>query len=48
MIKFKKDNSIKFKICSSNYKIKKDKCWPIIAIIYDEYIFSTNNKVQRA
>lgn len=47
-MEFKENNTIKFKIYSFNYKVKKDKHWPIIVIIYNKYIFSINNRVQKA
>lgn len=47
LIEFEKDSIIKTKNYLANYKIESNKYWPIIVIIYDKYIFSSNNGIYK-
>lgn len=45
LIGFDKNKSIKTKKYLDNYTIGEDKHWLLIVIIYNKYLFSTNNKM---
>lgn len=45
-VKFDKIGQIILKIYFSNYKVRKDKCWPVIIIIYNKHIFLSNDNLQ--
>lgn len=45
MVEFEKDGIMKLKAYSFDCAIEENKYWPIIVIIYNKYIFFTNNRV---
>lgn len=47
LIEFKEDDIIKPKIYFSNCAIDRNEQQSIIIIIYNEYIFFTNNRIQK-
>lgn len=48
MIKFYDDITLKSKIYPFNYKVKGKNRLLIIVITHNKYIFSTNNRIQKA
>ena len=45
LIKFEENESIKIKEYLNNYIMEKNKYYLVIIIIYNKYIFSTNNRI---